>query len=97
MMRSKISITPSGSISRPVSSQHFAAHGIGQQLAGFERAAGQRPPAEQRLLSALRHQNAFAIENQRAHAHQRAFGIAAVVRGAGILACAPHTCSFRRQ
>ena len=79
MMRSKISKTLRGSTSRPVSSQHFAADRVLQALADFQRAARQRPPAFQRLLAALRHQDAVAAEDDRADADQRPLGIAAVV------------------
>src|ERR1019366_4369448 len=58
---------------------HLAADGVGQRLAGLQRAAGQRPPANQRLLAALRHEDAVALQNERAHANDRARGITAVV------------------
>src|SRR6266481_2991587 len=44
---------------------HFAADAVGQGLADLERAAGQRPPALERRLAALRHQDAVATQDQR--------------------------------
>src|ERR1019366_2805841 len=58
----------------------FAAYGAIQALAQFKRAARQRPPALQRFLAALRHEDASAVEDQRAHADDGALGVAAVVR-----------------
>jgi len=45
-------------------------------LAGFDQAAGQRPPASQRLLAALDEQQFPVVKDSRADAQQRAFGIA---------------------
>ena len=58
---------------------HFAANAGVERFADFERAAGQRPRALQRLLAPLRHQNAAAAENQCADPDQRPLGITAVV------------------
>ena len=77
-MRSKTSNSFTGSTSRPGLFEHLAADRVLQRFAEFQRAAGQRPPAFQRLLAALRHQDAVAPEDDRAHPDQRPLRIPAV-------------------
>ncbi len=56
--RSKISKTPRSSTLQSGLFPHLAPHREIQGFAQFQRPAGQRPPAHQRLLAALRHQDA---------------------------------------
>jgi hypothetical protein len=53
----------------------FTGHRFAQSFAAFEDAAGQRPLAQQRWLSAADQQDAMVVammlDDHRAHAHQR--------------------------
>src|SRR5665213_1372322 len=53
---------------------HFADHGLGEQLANFDEASGQRPSAFCRLGSPLHEQNAAIGDDDSADANERSSG-----------------------
>src|SRR2546423_14891203 len=58
---------------------HFTRHRVLQRFAEFQQSTGQRPPPLERLLAALRQQNAIAPQNNRAHSDQRPLRISPVI------------------
>jgi len=73
MMRSKISSTPAADVEAGLLA-HLAAHGSARALADFQRAAGRDHQPNERLLAALRHEDAVASQNERAHADDGRWG-----------------------
>ena len=82
-----------GSTSRPGFLEHLPADRVLESLAKLQRAAWQRPPALQRLLTALRHQNPAAAQNDRTDSDHRPFGYR---RSASSYQAAPFTSNRAR-
>ena len=68
---------------------HFAADSLFQPLARFHHATRYRPIAFQRLAPALHQQHAIPVQDDRAHAENRALGILAAISAGSCLNTAP--------